>query len=64
MTTEIAVQGILKGVTTLADGGLRIKIDLDELQAAEWAEAFGVDINYTVAVVRLRDEDTGSGEGS
>lgn len=62
--SEIAIQGILKGVTTLADGGLRIKIDLDELQSAQWAESFGLGINYTVAIVRLADDSsqiTGSG---
>lgn len=61
--SEIAIQGILKGVTTLADGGLRIKIDLDELQSAQWAETFGLGINYTVAVVRLNEDET-SGTGS
>lgn len=58
--TEIAVQGLLTAHKSMRDGGLRLQIDLDELQAAEFSAAFGVGINYTVAVARLNDDTTQS----
>ena len=53
--SEIAVQGILSGYRTTADGGLKLTIELDELQAALFHEGFN-GINITVAVARLEDE--------
>lgn len=53
--TDIAVQGILIGHRSTADGGMKLTIELDELQAALFGETFGVAINYTVAVARLTD---------
>lgn len=55
----IAVQGILTGMRTLADGTLRT-IDFDELQGAEFGLRFGIAINYPVAVARLVEEENGS----
>jgi hypothetical protein len=57
--SEIAVHGILIKYATTADGGLRLTIELDELQAALFQEGFK-GINYTVAVARLGE---GENEG-
>lgn len=52
---EIAVQGVLSGYRTTVDGGLKVTVELDELQAAAFHEGFG-GINFTVALVRLNDQ--------
>jgi hypothetical protein len=56
MNEPIAVTGILSGYRTTADGGLKITIELDELQSAKFHEAFP-GINLTVAVARLTEEN-------
>lgn len=53
--SEIAVQGILTGYRTTVDGGLKITVELDELQAHLFHEGFPA-INIAVAVARLNDE--------
>ena len=47
-----AVQGVLTAYRTMADGSLRLTIELDELQAHEFHQAF-TGINLAVAVARL-----------
>ncbi len=52
---EIAVQGLLTGYRTTVDGGLKITVELDEIQAAFFHQGFP-GINVPVAVARLSDE--------
>ena len=56
---ELAVQGVLSSYRTLADGSLRVVIDLDEYQAVEFVASFRV--NSFVAVARLSDEPPQNG---
>ncbi|MCU1318113.1 MAG: hypothetical protein JWN63_3435 [Candidatus Acidoferrum typicum] len=55
MNEQIAISGVLSGYRTTADGGLKITIELDELQSAKFHDLFP-GINLTVAVVRLTEE--------
>jgi len=54
MNEPIAITGVLSGYRTTADGGLKITIELDELQAMKFHELFP-QINLTVAVARLHE---------
>jgi hypothetical protein len=54
--TELAVIGNLSSYRTLADGTLRIVIDLDELQTATFHESFR--INVAVAVARIKEHES------
>ena len=60
--TGVAVQGTLSSYRTLADGTLRVTVDLDELQSALFHEGFGH--GAAVALARLNEQVDGSGEGS
>lgn len=60
MNEQIAISGILAGYRTTADGGLKITIDLDELQSAKFHEIFP-GINLTVAVARLTEDAESDG---
>ena len=51
---EAAVMGMLSGYRTTVDGGLRITVDLDELQASVFHDAFR-QVNIMVAVARLEE---------
>lgn len=57
--TDAVIQGVLSGYRTTVDGGLRLTIDLDELQAAHFHEAFH-GINLFVAVARLNEPESAS----
>lgn len=56
---DLAVQGVLSSFRTLADGSLRVVIDLDELQSAEFLEG-GFRVNAFVAVARLNEPESAS----
>ena len=53
--TDAAVQGSLSGYRTMADGTLRIQVDLDELQSALFHEA-RFTTGVAVAVARLNED--------
>lgn len=59
--TEIAVQGMLTAYRSTADGGVRLTVDLDELQAQLFREGFGV-INIAVVVARIHESQEGGEE--
>jgi hypothetical protein len=61
--SEVAIQGILTGYRTTVDGGLKLTVELDELQAALFHEGFP-GINVTVVIARLSDETEKSSGGS
>jgi hypothetical protein len=61
--SEFAIQGILTGYRTTVDGGLKLTVELDELQAALFHEGFP-GINVTVVIARLGDEIKSVGGGS
>lgn len=59
---DAAVQGELSGYRTLADGTLRITVDLDELQSALFHES-RFSKGVAVAVARLNQDPESGGEG-
>jgi hypothetical protein len=61
--SEVVVQGILSGYRTTVDGGLKVTVELDELQAALFHEGFP-GINVTVVIARLGDEIEKSSGGA
>ena len=61
MTDSVAVTGEVTGYSSTADGGLRIKIELDELQAAKFTEGFRV--HALVVIARMNDQPETDGPG-
>ena len=59
---DAAVQGSVSGYRTMADGTLRVTVDLDELQSALFHEA-RFTTGCAVAVARLNGESESAGEG-
>lgn len=52
---EVVVTGFVAGYRTLADGTLRVTVDLDELQTAKFHEGFAH--KALVAVARMADPE-------
>jgi hypothetical protein len=59
--TEVAIQGILTGYRTTVDGGLKLTVELDELQAALFHEGFP-GINVAVVVARISEGSEAEGQ--
>jgi hypothetical protein len=58
---EVAVQGTLTSYRSTVDGGIKLTVELDELQAFEFRESFP-GIGSTVAVAPLRNTNDGPSE--
>ena len=57
---EAAVMGLLSGYRTTVDGGLKLTVELDELQASIFHDAFP-SINLMVAVARINEDSEAQG---
>jgi hypothetical protein len=57
---DAAVTGLLTSYRTTSDGGLRLTVELDELQASIFHDAFP-SINLFVAVARINEQVEGTG---
>lgn len=55
---EVAIQGAVIDYKPTKDGGGWIKIEMDELQWANFRDSFPACTNYFVAVARLNEEET------
>lgn len=60
MTDSAAVTGTLVKYSSTADGCLRITIELNELEAAQFHDRFGGNIVNTVVVVARMTYETSS----
>lgn len=59
MTIAAAVSGTITGYKTLADGTLRITVDLDEPQAARYHEFFhGLHLEVAIARLQAPEDDS------
>lgn len=56
MNDSIAIQGVISGYRSTADGCLKVTIELDELQTVKFHEGFTPAKGILVAVARLQED--------
>lgn len=57
MTDSCTVTGVIAGYSTTADGCLRLKIELNELETVQFQERFtGILKGTSVVIARMADE--------